>query len=488
MTWDYSDQLHATAIQNVNNGGVPETTWYVYDSNGNRIRKVTERFAAAGATPARLKDRFYLENYEVYLEYNGGGTTVTLQRDTLHIMDDKARVALVDSRKLGDEPGTPQKLFRYQLGNLLGSVSLELDDQAQIVSYEEYTAFGSTSYQAVRSQRETPKRYAYTGKEHDEENGLHYYGARYYACWLGRWASTDPAVFHPVNSNTHANSSAKTPDHHHCCCSPYVYVDNRPTIAVDPDGRDAVYITYPEYRAKVSLNKIGINASIHVPSGHAGILLIDNKTGTTKYYEYGRYDKAERGLVHKNAHPLPSVKIGPDGHATDASLVPVLAQLSRDHGDGGRIEAAYIQSDKFKEMNDYANKKFLENDDSHRKDYSVYTHNCATFASDVVQQDESVSKPTIIIPTPVNAVDEYQEEGNRKIEYPPPPAAAAPGIPGAPKKEADPKSKPKGGDAKPKPGPKTTPGGKKPQAPPLSTTKKQNATPDSRQVKGRVVN
>ncbi|TPW12917.1 MAG: YD repeat-containing protein, partial [Halothiobacillaceae bacterium] len=91
----------------------------------------------------------------------------------------------------GDDPAPPQ-LTRYQFGNHLGSASLELDDQAQIISYEEYTPYGSTSYQAVRSQTETPKRYRYTGKERDEESGLYYHGARYYAPWLGRWVSCDP--------------------------------------------------------------------------------------------------------------------------------------------------------------------------------------------------------------------------------------------------------------------------------------------------------
>ena len=36
------------------------------------------------------------------------------------------------------------------------------------------------------------KRYRYTGKERDEETGLYYHGARYYACWLGRWTASDP--------------------------------------------------------------------------------------------------------------------------------------------------------------------------------------------------------------------------------------------------------------------------------------------------------
>ncbi len=42
----------------------------------------------------------------------------------------------------------PTQLIRYQFGNHLGSASLELDDQAQIISYEEYHPYGSTSYQA----------------------------------------------------------------------------------------------------------------------------------------------------------------------------------------------------------------------------------------------------------------------------------------------------------------------------------------------------
>src|SRR5262249_15281306 len=37
------------------------------------------------------------------------------------------------------------------------------------------------------------KRYRYTSKERDEESGLYYHGARYYASWLGRWTTCDPA-------------------------------------------------------------------------------------------------------------------------------------------------------------------------------------------------------------------------------------------------------------------------------------------------------
>ena len=156
MQWDYKDQLQATAQQVVNNGGTPETTYYVYDAQGQRVRKVTERQAASGQSPTRLKERIYLGGFEIYREYSGDGNTVALERETLHVMDDKQRVALVETRTQGSD-NAPEQLIRYQFSNHLGSASLELDDQAQIISYEEYYPYGSTSYQAVRSQGLRPR-------------------------------------------------------------------------------------------------------------------------------------------------------------------------------------------------------------------------------------------------------------------------------------------------------------------------------------------
>jgi RHS repeat-associated protein len=190
VLWDYRDLLRATSRQ-VFNSGTPETTWYAYDESGQRVRKVTERQAPAGQTPTRMRERVYVGGFEVYREYGADGETVELERETLHLMDDEQRVALVETRTQGVD-AAPARLIRYQLGNHLNSSTLELDQQAQIVSYEEYTPYGSTSYQAVRSQTETPKRYRYTGKERDEESGLYYHGARYCAPWLARWISADP--------------------------------------------------------------------------------------------------------------------------------------------------------------------------------------------------------------------------------------------------------------------------------------------------------
>jgi RHS repeat-associated protein len=190
MRWNHLDQLSSTARQVVN-VGVPETTYCVYDPSGQRVRKVTGRQAAAGRRGSRMSERIYIGGFEVYRTFAGDGNSIELERQTTHTMDDMRRVAIIERRTAGDD-GSPQTLVRYQSGNHLGSSNLELDDQGQVITYEEYYPYGSTSYQAVRSQTEAPKRYRYTSMERDEESGLNYHSARYYAPWLGSWANADP--------------------------------------------------------------------------------------------------------------------------------------------------------------------------------------------------------------------------------------------------------------------------------------------------------
>ena len=184
MKWDYKDQLQATAKQVVKDG-LPETTWYVYDSAGQRVRKVTERQTTIPETARRLKERIYLEGSDLYRKYDGDGDNVTFGQNTLTIMDDEARIALVEYRTDGQGEQTKT---RYQITNHILSVTLELDSHGELISYEDYTAYGNTSYYFATS----PKRYRYTGKERDKENGFHYYGRRYYYPAIGRWINCDP--------------------------------------------------------------------------------------------------------------------------------------------------------------------------------------------------------------------------------------------------------------------------------------------------------
>lgn len=185
MHWDFKDQLHQVDLAG---GG---TAYYVYDAAGQRVQKVVEKSAGL------REERIYLGGFEVFRRYNGVG--LVLERETLHGMDDQRRIALVETLTFEIEDGRGGRIensvgvIRYQLDNHLGSAALELDGAGQVISYEEYYPYGTTSYQAGRSVAEVSlKRYRYTGKERDEETGLAYHRARYYASWLGRWVSCDP--------------------------------------------------------------------------------------------------------------------------------------------------------------------------------------------------------------------------------------------------------------------------------------------------------
>jgi RHS repeat-associated protein len=159
-----------------------------------------------------IETRYYINGYELYKKENNG--VVDFERKTINISDDE-KVFVRIEQKAGENP-----VVRYQYDNHLGSACLELDNTGQIISYEEYNPFGTTSYRSGRNQTEVSlKRYKYCGKERDEETGLYYYGARYYAGWIGRWISTDPLKEKYLN------------------LTPYNYCLNNPIILTDPDGR-----------------------------------------------------------------------------------------------------------------------------------------------------------------------------------------------------------------------------------------------------------
>jgi RHS repeat-associated protein len=217
MAWDWRNQLQSTALVAPADATVP-TTYYQYDATGQRLRKAANNPAGALAS-----ERIYLGGYEVYREYSPAGQ-LTLERQSLHVADGARLVCLVETTTVdaGAKAGTvPSAVTRYQFGNLLGSAVLELDPTAAILTYEEYYPYGSTSFQSGSSAAEVSlKRYRYTGRERDQETGLYYHGARYYAPWLGRWISCDPLGL------------ADGPDL-------YVYGKDNPIRLADPTGTQA---------------------------------------------------------------------------------------------------------------------------------------------------------------------------------------------------------------------------------------------------------
>jgi RHS repeat-associated protein len=223
VDWTSLDQIRATARQRVgSDGATPETTYYVYDSNGERVRKVTEAFAPAGQVAKILKETIYVAGTQIFRQHGNApdeNSKVVLERQTLDVNALGSRVVLFESRTVGDD-GSPALLTRYALADGSGSSRVELDENGQLLTYEEYAPYG---YSTVRTGTSSalllaPKRFRYSGKERDNESGLCYFGARYYAPWIGRWTSCDPAG---LKDGPNA----------------YEFVQSRPSSRVDPDGR-----------------------------------------------------------------------------------------------------------------------------------------------------------------------------------------------------------------------------------------------------------
>ncbi|MDD2964218.1 MAG: RHS repeat-associated core domain-containing protein [Bacteroidales bacterium] len=259
--------------------------------------------------------------------------------------------------------------------------------------------FGETMAEQT-STRYFQNPYKFNGKELDAETGLYYYSARYYDPRGSLWLGVDPLA----EKNNFE--------------SPYVFVHNNPLIYIDPDGRDGILVVFPDYKVDTE-TRLGKQ-----PLGHAGVLLIDNKTGYTRYYEYGRYATTDgtKGKV-RNVR-VSKVVIDPEtGKPTQESLNKVLGQLSKASGQNGRIQGAYVEGD-FDKMNDYAQGKLNESDPNHpdynkdREPYSLTGNNCGTFSCDVLKQDPEAKKkaPWIFIPTPDNMAEEYQDNFP-KVDY-----------------------------------------------------------------------
>jgi RHS repeat-associated protein len=189
ISWDFNDQLKQADL---GGGG---TAYYVYGVGGQRVRKVIER---AGNL---VLEWIYVGAVTLFRRRRRGSTTPEFQRWTVSIGDNVGLIAQVDTKIQDDanaDPANPLNvpLIRYQYTNHLGSAVLETDEKGTPISYEEYHPYGTTSYRSAKPGFDLSlKRYRFSGKERDDETGLYFVGARYYASWLGRWTSADPAGF-----------------------------------------------------------------------------------------------------------------------------------------------------------------------------------------------------------------------------------------------------------------------------------------------------
>ena len=370
--------------------GVNQVGEYTYDANGNLTKDLNKGItdiqynclnlpsAVTFSDGSTITYVYAADGTKLRTVHKIGGATTTTDYCGNVVYENGAQKLLITEEgyiTLSDNK------YYYYLKDHQGNNRVVINQSGAVEETNHYYLFGGVFASSTSTQP-----YKYNSKEYDTKKGLNWYdyGARHYDAVLGRFMTVDPLAEKYYSESL------------------YTYCYSNPINCIDPNGKDGIYIAFPDYKISTPIGKIG-------NLGHAGVLLIDNKTGVTKYYEYGRYDKEGKGVVRTFA--VPNVKIGQDKKPTLESLNKTLSIISEQAGHAGRIEGAYIESDKFKEMKNYAESKIAENANSKRKEYSLRNNNCGTFAADVLKQDPSVKDkaPVIIDPRPNSIVKEYQD-------------------------------------------------------------------------------
>ncbi|WP_347904257.1 RHS repeat-associated core domain-containing protein [Pseudomonas purpurea] len=182
LSWDLRNQLREVRPVE-RDSGADDSERYFYGADGMRVRKVRSTHTKAQTVTAEVR---YLPNLELRTH---SGTGEALQVISVQAGRGSVRVLHWEAQRPAQIANDQQ---RYSLSDHLGSSTLELDQDAKVISQERYYPFGGTAWADGEAVQVSYKTVRYSGKERDA-TGLYYYGFRYYMPWLQRWVNPDPA-------------------------------------------------------------------------------------------------------------------------------------------------------------------------------------------------------------------------------------------------------------------------------------------------------
>ena len=213
--WDYGDRMRVFRTQ-TENAEPTVHAHYLYDASGQRVKKLVRKQGG------QVEVMVYIDGVFEYQRIVQGG--ITRENNTLHVMDDQSRIALV---RIGNPfPDDTMPAVKFHLGDHLGSSNVVVDEAGNWVNREEYTPYGETSFGSFAR-----KRYRFSGKERDEESGLYYFEARFYLPWIAKWSTPDPlGAAGGLNLYEYCSGSPM------CRIDPTGYDDQAGTSEYTPDG------------------------------------------------------------------------------------------------------------------------------------------------------------------------------------------------------------------------------------------------------------
>jgi RHS repeat-associated protein len=128
-----------------------------------------------------------------------------------------------------DDASLPKPKRYYYMKDHLGSIRVTVDQTGEIVSYDDYDAWGMQLSGRSNNLSDENDKYKFVGNERDVETGYDYLGHRYYDSRIGKLLSVDPF-------------ESKYPS-----LSSYSYAANNPIMFYDAGG-DSVWINYGNER------------------------------------------------------------------------------------------------------------------------------------------------------------------------------------------------------------------------------------------------
>lgn len=184
LEWNERNQLMQVTMVDRGSDDDNDQETYGYDGNGMRVWK--QRRTKTAST-WRTEEVIYLPGLELRTTRVGENI-----EEALEVVTTAEGAVRVLHWSTGQPTQIPNDQYRWSVSNPIGSVNLELDSEARILTREEYYPYGGTAVWGGNDHEVKYKFIRYSGKERDG-TGLYYYGYRYYQPWLGRWASADPA-------------------------------------------------------------------------------------------------------------------------------------------------------------------------------------------------------------------------------------------------------------------------------------------------------
>jgi RHS repeat-associated protein len=201
--WDYHNRLMGVITKDIN-GTITKAVGYTYDAYDRRIAKSIDADGSGTATP--VTERMVYDKDNIALTFDGQGT-----QTHRYLFGPGVDQVLADET---------QTSVNWALVDNQGTVRDVIDSNGVVLNHLTYDSFGNVTSETNPN---VDFRYAYTGRERDEETGLNYYRARYYDPTNGRFMSEDPISFGAGDGNL------------------YRYVSNSPINFTDPSGLLTLY-------------------------------------------------------------------------------------------------------------------------------------------------------------------------------------------------------------------------------------------------------